>query len=752
MGLAARGFALVWVVCLILCAVCNFAQADQSFCASGSTAGKCATPEGAAAGQLNGRLFVADAENNRIDVFDSSGDFVMAFGWGVSDGVSSQLQSCTVVCFRGISGQGSGQFAFPERIAVDNDPSSSSFQDVYVGERNNQRIQKFSPTGEFLLMFGGGVNKTTGENICPSAPGDVCGSGRAGIGDAEFNRTLQVATGPDGSVYVGDTVPFEGHETVRIQKFASSGAFLSRPLLFEQQAQINSLAVNSANEFYAGFEVTSVPGVHRFGAGGDPIETVAASDVAALSVDSADDLFVAGKEGATRVITEYDSSGAILRRFGYGTIVGNAGGLAVLHSVTGEIYVTQPSQDKVLYLSFPPPGPLPCCVEASPISNTKATLKAKANPEGKASTFHFDYVDQASFEASGFTGPNVKSSPETPFASDATIHEISAEIGCKAPTVPPQASCLVPETKYHLRVVTTNLDGVTEEEGAPFTTAPPLRIDDTFATEVGTDAASPRRSTPGRCRHRLLSICRRGQLPSQRAVRAASTTPDVSGGATPIDLGSGEAAKRASVPLSAGSGDHLPLPVVVADSFTTEAGEEHTLTTFPAPSSPASECPNQAFRSGFSATLPDCRAYEMVSPPDKNGGDIKVNLNAAQYLAGLDWASQDGNRFSYSSSTPFGGAPSGPWTSQYLAERAQMAGRPTRSLRRGNRKASSIRSTSTSTSNTKPSRPISQAAGSCTTPARCSTAAAPQASSTSTAETTLLVNTKRSPRPLRPTK
>ena len=120
-------------------------------------------------------------------------------------------------------------------------------------------------------------------------------------------------------------------------------------------------------------------------------------------------------------------------------------------------------------------------------------------------------------------------------------------------------------------------------------------------------------------------------------------------------------------------------------------GAEGTFTTFAPVPAPRTDCPNQAFRSGASAPLPDCRAYELVSPLEKNGGDADVlegnyESGYVRVRARLDQVRADGEQLTYSTFRAFEETASAPWSSQYLADRDPQAGWQSRSINppRGN--------------------------------------------------------------------
>src|SRR5260221_369472 len=100
-----------------------------------------------------------------------------------------------------------------------------------------------------------------------------------------------------------------------------------------------------------------------------------------------------------------------------------------------------------------------------------------------------------------------------------------------------------------------------------------------------------------------------------------------------------------------------------------EEGTEASFRTFPAPSANP-PCANEALRGGAAAKLADCRAYELVSPLDKANGDAAL----VPFFYELNQSSPTGDRFTYSSFTPFAEPESAPYISQYLSQRDPSTG------------------------------------------------------------------------------
>jgi hypothetical protein len=75
----------------------------------------------------------------------------------------------------------------------------------------------------------------------------------------------------------------------------------------------------------------------------------------------------------------------------------------------------------------------------------------------------------------------------------------------------------------------------------------------------------------------------------------------------------------------------------------------------------AAACPNETFRVGPSAALPECRAYEMVSPAEKGGAYVAEIFDAR--------VAPSGNTVGYYSYNAFAGDPASPLGTAYVARR-----------------------------------------------------------------------------------
>ena len=92
-----------------------------------------------------GEVYVADTWNNRIQKFDSNGEFITKWG---------------------SEGNGNGELFNHLGISVD-----SSTGNVYVADTWNNRIQKFDSNGNFITKWG---NYGTGDGEFDSPSGYLC--------------------------------------------------------------------------------------------------------------------------------------------------------------------------------------------------------------------------------------------------------------------------------------------------------------------------------------------------------------------------------------------------------------------------------------------------------------------------------------------------------------------------------------------------------------------------------------------------
>ena len=584
-GVSTRAISLSYrlglLVTLVLCALISIAaiaatsasavtDSEQfaQFGDGGTGAGQVGFTRSMATDPSTGYLYLADSLNRRIDEFTAWGNFVKAFGWGVADG-APEFETCTANCQQGIDGSGKGQFSNGSSLAVD------GAGNLFVLAYGSHRVQKFDSNGNFVLMFGAAVDKTTGGNICTEASGDECQAGTEGGGPGEFDVGVGLAISTAGTVLVGG----EG----RIQEFEPDGSFKSE---FSVGGLVDAIAPDpTSSALYTIFR-GDAESVHKISSSGAELSSTAVYQPQGIATDASGKLYVIRNQSPNEImgeeqilamqsrVVQFSPSGSEIGRCctadpGYFTT-------ALATNSAGDLYVASndPNHGKNQVKAYGPaplkfglPPKIPPTIDGQFLASgdsTSATLKAQINPNyWDTTTFYLEYGTEPC-EAGGCA--------QQPLAPGAKLGSGPVKRDVTSPGV--VLTSLQPATTYHYRFVAKTVFGPGEEV----------------------------------------------------EVRGLGGTPGTD-------------------------------------------GSEATFTTAPL-LQPVDSCPaNQAFRTGPAANLPDCRAYEMVSPVDKNGGDIATLLDVTGYEARLDQAAVGGDAFTYSSFRSFPGAEGAPYSNQYLAKR-----------------------------------------------------------------------------------
>lgn len=159
LGMAVSSDGTIFVSDVVLKRIFGYDQTGKLKVAIGKK-GELGNPAGLAINNELKRLYVADSSSHMVEVYSTSGEFLMQFGR---------------------RGDGDGEFNYPSNVAIDKRNGN-----VYVVDTQNFRVQVFDKDGRFMRKFGA-LGDAPGFFSRPKGIG-IDSEGHAYVVDAAFNN------------------------------------------------------------------------------------------------------------------------------------------------------------------------------------------------------------------------------------------------------------------------------------------------------------------------------------------------------------------------------------------------------------------------------------------------------------------------------------------------------------------------------------------------------------------------------------
>jgi hypothetical protein len=377
--------------------------------------------------------------------------FVRAFGWGVDTGAAA-FETCTTAsgCQAGTEGEGLGQFAVSSPTSVAADSNGR----IYALDAFNNRVQAFSSTPTPEGVFA--ESRLSGEP-----------------------RAISLAVDPTTNhLYVTKpcttlSCPGAPSEEHRVLELDSTGNLV--------ESQAAKAGITSSTGLGLGASGRTYMTTKEGGPSGKPgffiLDTLVSPLVTVEPVSTFTGT-TATFEGHVTTDTidasyhlEYSANGTEWSETSTETLAGDSSSHAVSKEVQGleahteyqvrliavKRYAGGSASAQTSFTTGAAP-PVIESVSHSHVRDTSALLEATINPENEDTEFHFEYADEATYEAEGFT--SATSIPAPP-----------GHLNGGAPrALSQQLAGLDPATTYVYRLLVSNPTGDDESVAGSFTT------------------------------------------------------------------------------------------------------------------------------------------------------------------------------------------------------------------------------------------------------------------------------------------